>query len=115
LAIRKKEAKKATLRRKKEEVEVVEKNKRAKVKAKKVLDKSATKVARKSLNTTKVISAASPSLQPCKHNATLTGSSFSTLQHGTSLLARVSIGASIARVSIGAYLGRSFQQVFRHP
>jgi putative Mn2+ efflux pump MntP len=105
LAIRKKEAKKATLRRKKEEVEVVEKNKRAKVKAKKVLDKSATKV----------ISAASPSLQPCKHNATLTGSSFSTLQHGTSLLARVSIGASIARVSIGAYLGRSFQQVFRHP
>jgi hypothetical protein len=51
-------------------------------------------VAGKSINTPEIISGISPSSQSCKREADLAGLSLSTLQYGTSPLARVSTGAS---------------------
>jgi hypothetical protein len=97
LPAKNKEADKALLNKQKDEEKEKEKKKKAEEKAKNAQGKTAEKtsiVAGKSINTPEIISGISPSSQSCKREADLAGLSLSTLQYGTSPLARVSTGAS---------------------
>ena len=87
----------AFLKKQKDKEKEKEKKNKIEEKANNAQSKTTKKtsiVARKSINTLEVISGASPSPQSRKHDVDLARLSFSILQYGTSLFARVSTSAS---------------------